>query len=65
MGCHAVLQGIFRTQGSNPRFTCLALADGFFTTSAIWKPMTSMGHLPVLVAGDEQSRKRVSHLLIG
>ena len=38
MGCHALLQGIFPTQGS----TCVshmspALAGGFFTTSATWE----------------------------
>ena len=40
VGCHALLQGIFPTQGLNP---CLlwvlmsALANGFFTTGATWK----------------------------
>ena len=36
--CHALLQGIFRTQGSNPCLLHpLALAGGFFTTSAPWE----------------------------
>ena len=36
MGCHALLQGIFLTQGSNPCiFMSPALAGRFFTTSAI------------------------------
>ena len=39
MGCHALLQGNFLTQGSN---SCLILSflhftDGFFTTSTTWK----------------------------
>lgn len=32
--CHALLQGIFPTQGSNP---CLLTAGGFFTSSATWE----------------------------
>ena len=36
VGCHFLLQGIFPTQGSNPRLLGLpALASRFFTTSAI------------------------------
>ena len=31
-----LLQGIFLTQGLNPHLSCLALAGGFFTTSAAW-----------------------------
>ena len=34
MGCHALLQGIFLTWGSNLRLTSPALAGGFFTTRA-------------------------------
>ena len=38
VGCHAVLQEIFPTQGSNPYLlTFPALAGGFFTTSATWE----------------------------
>ena len=36
-GLHALLQGIFLTQGSNPHLLCLALAGEFFTTSATWE----------------------------
>ena len=39
VGCHALLQGIFPTQRSNPCLLPLmssALAGGFFTTSTIW-----------------------------
>ena len=33
VGCHALLQGIFPTQGSNPCFLHLPVfADGFFTS---------------------------------
>ena len=34
MGCHALLQGIFPAQGSNPHLSRLALAGRLFTTSA-------------------------------
>ena len=34
MGCHALLQGIFPTQGSNSSLLRPALAGRFFTTSA-------------------------------
>ena len=37
VGCHALPQGIFPTQGSDPSFVCPALADEFFTTSATWE----------------------------
>ena len=35
--CHALLQGIFLTQGSNPHLIAPALAGRFFTTSITWK----------------------------
>ena len=36
--CHALLQGIFLTQGSNPRLLRLpSLAGGYFTTTTTWK----------------------------
>ena len=37
VGCHALLQGIFLTQGSNPCLMSPALAGMFFTTSTIWE----------------------------
>ena len=38
MGCHALLQGIFPTQGLNPHLLMSpALAGGFFTTRVTWK----------------------------
>ena len=37
VGCHALLQGIFPTQGSNPGLMSPALVGRFFTTSATWK----------------------------
>ena len=37
VGCHALLHGIFLTQGSNPRLLSPALAGRFFTTSATWE----------------------------
>ena len=38
VGCHALLQGIFPTQGLNLYlFTSPALVDGFLTTSITWE----------------------------
>ena len=37
MGCHALLQWIFLTQGSNPCLTFHALSGRFFITSATWE----------------------------
>ena len=38
VGCHALLYGIFPTQGSKPEsLTSPALAAGFLTTSATWE----------------------------
>ena len=38
MGCRALLQEIFLTQGVKPTsLTSPALAGGFFTTSATWE----------------------------
>ena len=49
VGCNALLQGIFPTQGSNTRLLCLrhkdiqrmvpVLAGGFFTTSTTWEAL--------------------------
>ena len=40
VGCHALLQGIFPTQGSNPSLISPALAGRFFTISATWEAHT-------------------------
>ena len=37
VGCHALLQGIFPTQGLNLCLLSPALAGGFFTTSDTWE----------------------------
>ena len=37
VGCHALLQSIFPTQGLNLRLMSPALAGGLFTTSATWE----------------------------
>ena len=43
VGCHALLQGIFPTQGMNLcLFLSPALAVGFFTTSATWEAQDSL-----------------------
>ena len=41
MGCHFLLQGIFPTQGLNPRLLHLpALAGRFFTSAATWEALS-------------------------
>ena len=37
VGCHALLQGIFSTQGLNLHLMFPSLPSGFFTTSATWE----------------------------
>ena len=37
VGCHALLQGIFLTQGLNPCLYSPSLAGRFFTTSTTWE----------------------------
>ena len=37
VGCHALLQRIFLTQGSNSHLMSLAVASMFFTTSTTWE----------------------------
>ena len=40
VGCHALLQGIFLTQGSNSSFLLSPASAGrFFTTSATWETL--------------------------
>ena len=44
-GCHFFLQGIFPTQGSNPRLLKPPpLAGGYFTTSTTWETLYSLEH---------------------
>ena len=48
VGCHALLQGIILTQGSNLHLLMsAALAGGFFTTSATWE---ALNHILVIVS---------------
>ena len=44
MGSHALLQGFFLTQGSNPSLLSLPAlsAGGFFNTSASWDAFTQV-----------------------
>ena len=37
VGCYALIQGIFPTQGLKPHLMFSALAGGFFITSATWE----------------------------
>ena len=37
VGCHALLQGIFPTQGSNPHVLCLLHWQQVLTTNATWE----------------------------
>ena len=39
MGCHALLQGIFPTQGLNPRLLCLCIGRRILYTSATWEAL--------------------------
>ena len=59
VGCHALLQGIFLTQGSTPG---LLTADGFFTTSDTWEPTSlvaqTVKHLPAMRETHVQSLGR-------
>ena len=44
VGCHALLQGIFPTQGSNPCLMSPTLIGKFFTTSTTWEaPHSALG----------------------
>ena len=43
VGCHFLLQGIFPTQGSNPRLLCL-LHWQFFNTRAAWEALSKLIH---------------------
>ena len=45
-GCHALLQGIFLTQGIEPASPAsLPLAGGFFTTSTTWEALRRVHHV--------------------
>ena len=37
VGCHALFQGIFLTQGSNQISYISCIGDGFFTTNTTWQ----------------------------
>ena len=54
VGCCALLQGIFLTQGSNLYLMSPTLAAGFFTTSPIWE--TPLYHWNDCKAEDESFR---------
>ena len=65
VGCHALLQGIFLTQGSNPCLLYLlisaALASGFFTSSTAWEAQwdredTDYAHIWGSGVGSDKSR---------
>ena len=45
VGCHALLQGIFLTLGSNPCLMSPALTGEFFTTSTSWEMHLACPHL--------------------
>ena len=45
VGCHALLQFVFPTQGSNLSPTSPALAAGFFPTSATWEAQSNCTHI--------------------
>ena len=45
VGCHFLLQGIFPTQGSNPRL--LPLQHWSFATSATWEALAAIQLFPI------------------
>ena len=49
------LQGIFPTQGSNPHLLFLALAGGFFTTSATCEALRTAYFIPLLSVSNFQT----------
>ena len=57
IGCCALLQGIFPTQGSNPTesLTAPALAGRFFTTSAIWEALV-LAQIGLMLGGKLSAR---------
>ena len=46
VGCHALHQGIFPTQGSNLCLTSPALGGRFFITSATWEAQYNHAFVP-------------------
>ena len=63
VGCHALLQEILLTQGSNPLlFTSPALAGGFLTTSPTWEPQSDPDSLLILVILEEKERIYLSDI---
>ena len=61
VGCHAFLQGIFLTEGSNPRlFTSPALAGGFFTVSTGWEAFSLYEVSKTVKLIEAESRKVVA-----
>ena len=55
MGCPALLEGIFLTQGWNPPLSCLLLVGGFFIPSATWDALRFCRLLPRSSAGKESA----------
>ena len=43
VGCHALFQGIYPTQGSNLSLTSPALVGGFFNTCVTWEAWRYVG----------------------
>ena len=59
VGCHALLQGIFPTQGSNSNLFCLLNWHGFFTTESSGKPNPGLSPLEkTLMLGGIGGRRR-------
>ena len=49
VGCHALLQGIFPTQGLNHISWVFCIAGGFFTAESSGKPITLTYSSPFLI----------------
>ena len=60
VGCHALLQGIFPTQGSGLYLLSPALAGRFFTTSAAWEAHGAWYSKTITIAASNSSDLRSS-----
>ena len=66
MGCPALLQGVFPTQGLNPLLLRLpALADGFFTTSTTWEVLSTLVLTKLFLEDKDKSENESSSVVSG
>ena len=66
VGCPALLQGVFPTQGLNPLLLPLpALADGFFTTSTTWEVLSTLVLTKLFLEDKDKSENESSSVVSG